>query len=103
MQRYKQADTKDSAISILVLHIYQQILRFNGWDLYWLWVLLDRFDGRGHLYDLKPYDADFVGGQYSTLTLEEQRVEQLCDEERYLELHSDVMEKAVYEGTWPIV
>ena len=32
------------------------------------------------------------------MTEEEAFVEKLCDEERYLELHTDVMEKAMYEG-----
>lgn len=32
------------------------------------------------------------------MTEDEMFVEKLCDEERYLELHTDVMEKAMYEG-----
>ncbi len=57
-----------------------------------------RYDGRGHLYDLRPYDADHNKGKYGQLSEEEQRVEALIDEERYLELHTDVAERAMYEG-----
>ena len=32
------------------------------------------------------------------LTEEEQAVEKACDEERYLELHTDLQEAAMYEG-----
>ena len=34
----------------------------------------------------------------SELTEEEKHIEALCDEERYMELHSDVQEKALHEG-----
>ena len=60
-----------------------------------------RYDGRGHLYDLKPYDADVNKGRYEELTEEEKRVETLIDEERYLELHTDIAERAMYEGRAP--
>ena len=60
-----------------------------------------RYDGRGHLYDLKPYDADVNKGRYEELTEEEKRVETLIDEERYLELHTDIAERAMYEGGSP--
>ena len=60
-----------------------------------------RYDGRGHLYDLKPYDADVNKGRYEELTEEEKRVETLIDEERYLELHTDIAERAMYEGRSP--
>ena len=33
------------------------------------------------------------------LTEEEEAVEKACDEERYLELHTDAQEAAIYEGT----
>ena len=57
-----------------------------------------RYDGRGHLYDLSGYDADVVKGAPPELSEEEQNLEKLCDEERYLELHTNVVEKAMYEG-----
>jgi hypothetical protein len=57
-----------------------------------------RYDGRGHLFDLSKYDADTQKGKYGELSEEEQAVEAACDEERYLELHSDVQEKTMYEG-----
>jgi hypothetical protein len=49
------------------------------------------------LFDLDPYDADI--DQQSLCSAEDHRIEALCDEERYLELHTDIMEKAAYEGT----
>ncbi|XP_064646531.1 splicing factor, suppressor of white-apricot homolog [Lineus longissimus] len=58
-------------------------------------LLIDRYDGRGHLFDIDPYDADL--GHRSVRSDEESRIEALCDEERYLELHTDIMEKAAYE------
>ncbi|XP_062614168.1 splicing factor, suppressor of white-apricot homolog isoform X2 [Saccostrea cucullata] len=56
---------------------------------------IDRYDGRGHLYDLKPYDSSHA--QPCVLTPEEKKLEELCDEERYLELHTDVAEKKLHE------
>lgn len=56
-----------------------------------------RYDCRGHLYDLTRHDADLVKGMPVELTEEERAVETACDEERYLELVTDVQEKAMYE------
>jgi len=61
-----------------------------------LYVVLCRYDGRGHLYDLSEYDSDLV--QATPLSEEERHIEALCDEERYLELNSDILEKMLYEG-----
>ncbi|XP_053376315.1 splicing factor, suppressor of white-apricot homolog isoform X2 [Mercenaria mercenaria] len=59
---------------------------------------IDRYDGRGHLYDLRPYDADSLKGLPApVLTEDELHIEKLCDEERYLELHTDLAEKTMYE------
>ena len=58
-----------------------------------------RYDGRGYLADLKQYDAELNRASYSHLSEEERQIEALCDEERYLELRSDFMEKRLYEGT----
>ena len=57
-----------------------------------------RYDGRGHLYDLHEYDTARTAGKMPEMTEEEKRIEDLCDEERYLELHTDIAEKAMYEG-----
>ena len=57
-----------------------------------------RYDGRGHLFNLRPYDSDFTP-RNRALSDEEARIEALCDEERYLELHTDIAEKRLYEGT----
>ena len=61
-------------------------------------ICLYRYDGRGHLHDLWPYDADNVVNNADDLSAEEKKLEELCDEERYLELNTDVVEKAIYEG-----
>lgn len=51
------------------------------------------------MYDLRPYDADSLKGLPApVLTEDEKHLEQLCDEERYLELHTDIAEKTMYEG-----
>ncbi|KAK7462102.1 hypothetical protein BaRGS_00038474 [Batillaria attramentaria] len=60
-------------------------------------LMIDRYDGRGHLFDLSKYDADLQKGRTVELSEEEAAVEAACDEERYLELHTDVQEKAMYE------
>ena len=58
---------------------------------------MHRYDGRGHLYDISPYDADLNKGSYGELSEGEAAVERACEEERYLELHTDLMEQATYE------
>lgn len=51
------------------------------------------------MFDLRPYDADSRKGLPApVLTEDEKNIEKLCDEERYLELHTDLAEKAMYEG-----
>ncbi|CAG5118993.1 unnamed protein product, partial [Candidula unifasciata] len=50
-------------------------------------LMIDRYDGRGHLYDLASHDCDNV----------EDKNPKACDEERYLELHTDVREAELYE------
>ena len=50
------------------------------------------------MYDLKPYDSSHA--QPCVLTAEEEKLEELCNEERYLELHTDVAEKKLYEGQY---
>ncbi|XP_061385997.1 protein suppressor of white apricot [Musca vetustissima] len=53
---------------------------------------IDRYDVRGALYDLTPYEPPPGGGyenRLDCLTAEEQRAEQLCEEERYLFLYKN--------------
>ncbi|ESO91786.1 hypothetical protein LOTGIDRAFT_233356 [Lottia gigantea] len=57
-------------------------------------LMIDRYDGRGHLYDLSQCEADV---EKKELSEEEEKLEKLCDEERYLELNTDIAEKTVYE------
>ncbi|XP_040843086.1 splicing factor, suppressor of white-apricot homolog isoform X4 [Ochotona curzoniae] len=57
-------------------------------------ILIDRYDGRGHLHDLSEYDAEYATwNREHQLSEEEARVEALCDEERYLALHTDLLEE----------
>ncbi|KAF0031325.1 hypothetical protein F2P81_015880 [Scophthalmus maximus] len=55
-------------------------------------VTIDRYDGRGHLHDLSEYDSGSWNTSYQ-LSEEEARIEALCDEERYLALHTDLLEE----------
>lgn len=59
-----------------------------------------RYDGRGHLHDLSEYDAGSWNHAYR-LSEEEARIEALCDEERYLALHTDLLEEEARQGTSP--
>ncbi|XP_029652984.1 splicing factor, suppressor of white-apricot homolog isoform X1 [Octopus sinensis] len=59
-------------------------------------IMIDRYDGRGHLYDLAPYDASSCNSS-CVMSDEEKHIEALCDKERYLELHTDMQEQALYE------
>jgi len=48
------------------------------------------------LHDLSEFDCELV--RPTTLSEEDRHIEALCDEERYLELNSDILEKMLYEG-----
>ncbi|XP_030073685.1 splicing factor, suppressor of white-apricot homolog isoform X2 [Microcaecilia unicolor] len=57
-------------------------------------IQIDRYDGRGHLHDLSDYDAEHTTWNRDyQLSEEEARIEALCDEERYLALHTDLLEE----------
>lgn len=46
-------------------------------------ILIDRYDGRGHLHDLSECDAEYsTWNRDYQLSEEEARIEALCDEER---------------------
>ncbi|KAM9841827.1 splicing factor, suppressor of white-apricot homolog isoform 2-T2 [Aulostomus maculatus] len=55
-------------------------------------IMIDRYDGRGHLHDLSEYDSGSWNTSYQ-LSEEEARIEALCDEERFLALHTDLLEE----------
>ncbi|XP_077353391.1 splicing factor, suppressor of white-apricot homolog isoform X3 [Festucalex cinctus] len=55
-------------------------------------IMIDRYDGRGHLHDLSEYDSGSWNTSYQ-LSEEEARIEALCDEERYLAFHTDLLEE----------
>ncbi|XP_008161695.1 splicing factor, suppressor of white-apricot homolog isoform X4 [Chrysemys picta bellii] len=57
-------------------------------------IMIDRYDGRGHLHDLSEYDAEYsTWNRDYQLSEEEARIDALCDEERYLALHTDLLEE----------
>ncbi|XP_026572044.1 splicing factor, suppressor of white-apricot homolog isoform X2 [Pseudonaja textilis] len=57
-------------------------------------IMIDRYDGRGHLHDLSEYDAEYsTWNRDYQLSEEEARIEALCDEERYLALRTDLLEE----------
>lgn len=56
------------------------------------------YDVRAYLSDLSEYDADVMRRRHEPLTEKERHLEALLDEERYLELRTDVTEKMMYEG-----
>ncbi|XP_060641619.2 splicing factor, suppressor of white-apricot homolog isoform X1 [Anolis sagrei] len=57
-------------------------------------IMIDRYDGRGHLHDLSEYDAEYsTWNRDYQLSEEEARIESLCDEERYLALRTDLLEE----------
>ncbi|XP_030210980.1 splicing factor, suppressor of white-apricot homolog isoform X1 [Gadus morhua] len=55
-------------------------------------ITIDRYDGRGHVHDLSEYDSGSWNTSYQ-LSEEEARIEALCDEERYLAMHTDLLEE----------
>ncbi|ESO03068.1 hypothetical protein HELRODRAFT_80858 [Helobdella robusta] len=67
-------------------------------------LLIDRYDGRGHLSDLSAYDSDIMKNRgWDALTEREKQMEEMIDQERYLDLFCDVEEKLLYEGMFRLV
>uniref|UniRef100_A0A182M5X3 SURP motif domain-containing protein n=1 Tax=Anopheles culicifacies TaxID=139723 RepID=A0A182M5X3_9DIPT len=60
---------------------------------------IDRYDARGALHDLSPYEPPPGGYQdrLEGLTAAEQKAEQLCEEERYYSLYSNEVEEEMYQ------
>ncbi len=64
---------------------------------------LFRYDCRGHLSDLTLWDSDLLrkkqlNNEFKLLSQEEQRIEEECDQERYLELYRDIEKEALHQG-----
>lgn len=59
-----------------------------------------RYDCRGHLHDLSECDAEYTWNRDYQLSEEEARIDALCDEERYLALHTDLLEEEARQGTF---
>ncbi|CAL1543009.1 unnamed protein product [Lymnaea stagnalis] len=60
-------------------------------------LMIDRYDGRGHLYDLATHDSENVENKNPVFSEEEEAIEKACEDERYLELHTDLREAQIYE------
>ncbi|XP_050068421.1 protein suppressor of white apricot [Anopheles maculipalpis] len=60
---------------------------------------IDRYDARGALHDLTPYEPPPGGYQdrLSGLTAAEQKAEQLCEEERYYSLYNNEVEEEMFQ------
>ncbi|CAF0952832.1 unnamed protein product [Didymodactylos carnosus] len=73
----------------------QNLIPWNGDET----IKIDRYDCRGHLFDLVPWDADLLRteNKLSSLSDEENQIEKLCDEERYLSLHRDLDHETLYQ------
>lgn len=56
-----------------------------------------RFDGRGYLSEVALAECEKEGIS-QVMSPEEMAIEKQCDEERYLDLHTDVSERLMYEG-----
>lgn len=59
-----------------------------------------RYDVRGALYELAPYEPPpgGYGNRLDYLTADEQRAEQLCEEERYLFLYNNEEDVITRQG-----
>jgi len=62
-----------------------------------------RYDCRGHLSDLTLWDSDLIrkkllNNDETYFNEEEQRIENECDQERYLELYRDIEKEALQQG-----
>ena len=62
-----------------------------------------RYDCRGHLLDLTLWDSDLIRKksnveQENFFTEEEKRIEEECDQERYVDLHRDLEKEALQQG-----
>uniref|UniRef100_A0A182YIC0 Inositol oxygenase n=1 Tax=Anopheles stephensi TaxID=30069 RepID=A0A182YIC0_ANOST len=60
---------------------------------------IDRYDARGALHDLSPYEPPPGGYQdrLEGLTAAEQKAEQLCEEERYYSLYNNEVEEEMFQ------
>ncbi|XP_023241084.1 splicing factor, suppressor of white-apricot homolog [Centruroides sculpturatus] len=59
-------------------------------------LMIDRYDVRGYLHDLTLYEPKADSNPTAGFTPEEKRIEQICDEERYLALRKDLTEEQMY-------
>lgn len=56
-----------------------------------------RYDGRGHLHDLRDFEQS-GWNEDNQLSKEAARIEAICDEERYMALHTDLLEEQHRHG-----
>ncbi|ROT82914.1 hypothetical protein C7M84_023899 [Penaeus vannamei] len=60
-------------------------------------LMVDRYDVRGALYDLKEAESGGGGDRWEGLTEEERAEEEKCDQERYLALYHDEFQYQEYQ------
>ena len=61
-------------------------------------VICCRYDGRAHLHSLSEYQSVGWVSSRQNISAEEERIEAVCDEERYMALHKDMMEEEQRQG-----
>lgn len=84
---------------LLILGMWLGSCSQSGTCAYYLSLDASRYDGRGHLFDLSLYDGANLTDADRELSEDNKQIEAYCDEERYLELHTDASKQAIYEGT----
>ncbi|XP_048467734.1 splicing factor, suppressor of white-apricot homolog isoform X3 [Rhincodon typus] len=104
-QKKKKEDEKKKVVELLVFGYACKLFREDDKAQYheqgkhlipWMGdpaLLIDRYDCRGHLHDLSECDAEYTWNRDYQLSEEEARIDALCDEERYLALHTDLLEE----------
>lgn len=74
-------------LNLILLKINKNTFSFDIFCFFPCLVRLHRFDVRGYLHDLKPYQAKSNTIGKDGLTEEELEMERICDEERFKDLN----------------
>lgn len=85
-----------SFLLFLFLFLFLSLFRSNRGVRSWA----HRYDARGALHDLAPYEPPPGGyrDRLEGLTAAEQKAEQLCEEERYYSLYRNEVEEEIAQG-----
>ncbi|UJR25160.1 hypothetical protein I4U23_006518 [Adineta vaga] len=76
----------------------QSLIPWNGDEN----IMIDRYDCRGHLSDLTLWDSDLLRkkpgyNEEQYMNEEEKRIEEECEQERYLELYRDIEKETLQQ------